>query len=240
MEPFESQTRHFALHQRSTEIWWRRRSGTLAYIQNIEWRNLRSTNRFLRFGNHGIPTADRFSLRPPPNQKSRGLDRSGNRGSQDSSSIRQGHPTPISHLPKIDFTARILTALNESESIQSTTAVQKPSESSYLILKRCSNKKIAVIKLVRELTGFGLKEAKELVESAPKLRTLEESATHFKTRIAAVEVSPNEDSAASFQTGPFLSLCVGGRNSQDELNTIEALIKTHRSRFSDLCPRYAR
>lgn len=31
-----------------------------------------------------------------------------------------------------------------------------------------ADKKIAVIKVVREVTGLGLKEAKELVESAPK------------------------------------------------------------------------
>ena len=32
-----------------------------------------------------------------------------------------------------------------------------------------ADKKIAVLKVVRGLTGLGLKEAKELVESAPKL-----------------------------------------------------------------------
>ena len=32
-----------------------------------------------------------------------------------------------------------------------------------------ADKKIAVLKVVRSLTGLGLKEAKELVESAPKL-----------------------------------------------------------------------
>lgn len=32
-----------------------------------------------------------------------------------------------------------------------------------------SDKKIAVIKLVREVTGLGLKDAKDLVESAPKV-----------------------------------------------------------------------
>ncbi|CDN11901.1 MAG: 50S ribosomal protein L7/L12 [Richelia sp.] len=31
-----------------------------------------------------------------------------------------------------------------------------------------ADKKIAILKIVRELTGLGLKEAKELVESAPK------------------------------------------------------------------------
>lgn len=32
-----------------------------------------------------------------------------------------------------------------------------------------ADKKIAVIKIVREITGLGLKEAKDLVESAPKV-----------------------------------------------------------------------
>jgi len=32
-----------------------------------------------------------------------------------------------------------------------------------------ADKKIAVLKVVRGLTGLGLKEAKDLVESAPKL-----------------------------------------------------------------------
>ncbi len=32
-----------------------------------------------------------------------------------------------------------------------------------------ADKKIAVIKVIREITGLGLKEAKELVESAPKV-----------------------------------------------------------------------
>lgn len=37
-----------------------------------------------------------------------------------------------------------------------------------VILKSFGEKKIDVIKAVREITGLGLKEAKELVESAPK------------------------------------------------------------------------
>ncbi len=37
-----------------------------------------------------------------------------------------------------------------------------------VILKDMGAKKIQVIKAVREITGLGLKEAKELVESAPK------------------------------------------------------------------------
>ncbi len=37
-----------------------------------------------------------------------------------------------------------------------------------VILKSAGNNKINVIKVVREITGLGLKEAKDLVEGAPK------------------------------------------------------------------------
>jgi len=37
-----------------------------------------------------------------------------------------------------------------------------------VILKEAGAKKIQVIKVVREITGLGLKEAKDLVEAAPK------------------------------------------------------------------------
>lgn len=37
-----------------------------------------------------------------------------------------------------------------------------------VILTSCGDKKIQVLKAVREVTGLGLKEAKELVDSAPK------------------------------------------------------------------------
>ncbi|WP_018963243.1 50S ribosomal protein L7/L12 [Coprothermobacter platensis] len=37
-----------------------------------------------------------------------------------------------------------------------------------VVLKEAGAKKLEVIKVVREITGLGLKEAKDLVESAPK------------------------------------------------------------------------
>ncbi|MFZ4462683.1 MAG: 50S ribosomal protein L7/L12 [Bacteroidales bacterium] len=37
-----------------------------------------------------------------------------------------------------------------------------------VILKAAGNSKLAVVKLVKELTSLGLKEAKELVDAAPK------------------------------------------------------------------------
>lgn len=44
---------------------------------------------------------------------------------------------------------------------------QAPSEVS-VILKSAGEQKIQVIKVVRQITGLGLKEAKDLVEGAPK------------------------------------------------------------------------
>jgi large subunit ribosomal protein L7/L12 len=38
-----------------------------------------------------------------------------------------------------------------------------------VVLKTAGDKKIQVIKVVREVTGLGLKEAKDLVEGAPKV-----------------------------------------------------------------------
>jgi len=50
------------------------------------------------------------------------------------------------------------------------TAEEKPQEQTEfdVILTSAGDKKIQVIKVVRELTGLGLKEAKDLVDSAPK------------------------------------------------------------------------
>ena len=45
---------------------------------------------------------------------------------------------------------------------------EAPKDSFDVILKAAGDKKIQVIKVVREATGLGLKEAKELVEAAPK------------------------------------------------------------------------
>ena len=46
-------------------------------------------------------------------------------------------------------------------------AVEEKSEFD-VILKAAGGSKLAVVKLVKELTGLGLKEAKEIVDSAPK------------------------------------------------------------------------
>ena len=47
-------------------------------------------------------------------------------------------------------------------------AAEAPKDSFDVVLKAAGDKKIQVIKVVREVTGLGLKEAKDLVEGAPK------------------------------------------------------------------------
>jgi large subunit ribosomal protein L7/L12 len=64
-----------------------------------------------------------------------------------------------------------------------------------VVLKEAGGKKIQVIKVVRELTGLGLKEAKDLVDGAPqtvKAGVSKDEANTIKTKLeeqgAAVEV----------------------------------------------------
>jgi large subunit ribosomal protein L7/L12 len=64
-----------------------------------------------------------------------------------------------------------------------------------VVLKEAGAKKIQVIKVVRELTGLGLKEAKDLVDGAPqavKTGVSKDEANTIKTKLeeqgAAVEV----------------------------------------------------
>ncbi|HLA24472.1 MAG TPA: 50S ribosomal protein L7/L12 [bacterium] len=56
------------------------------------------------------------------------------------------------------------------------------------ILKSVGEKKIQVIKVVRELTGLGLKEAKDLVDGAPKPvkeKVNKQEAEQIKTKLEA-------------------------------------------------------
>ncbi|MBX9854100.1 MAG: 50S ribosomal protein L7/L12 [Gemmatimonadaceae bacterium] len=60
-----------------------------------------------------------------------------------------------------------------------------------VILKDAGAKKIQVIKVVRELTGLGLKEAKDLVDGAPK--TIKENVT--KDESAAIKAKLEAEGA---------------------------------------------
>ena len=52
--------------------------------------------------------------------------------------------------------------------LAATEEVEEKTEFTLMLDEVPADKKIAVLKIVRGLTGLGLKEAKELVESAPK------------------------------------------------------------------------
>ena len=57
-----------------------------------------------------------------------------------------------------------------------------------VVLEAAGDKKIQVIKVVRELTGLGLKEAKDLVEAAPKAvleKANKETAEKAKAKLEA-------------------------------------------------------
>jgi len=58
-----------------------------------------------------------------------------------------------------------------------------------VILKEIGNQKVQVIKVVREITGLGLKEAKDLVDGAPKAvkeKVSKQDAQTFKTKLSDV------------------------------------------------------
>ena len=76
----------------------------------------------------------------------------------------------------------------------SAAAVEEQTEFT-VVLKEAGAKKIQVIKVVREITGLGLKEAKDLVDGAPqavKSGVSKDEANTIKTKLeeqgAAVEV----------------------------------------------------
>ena len=66
--------------------------------------------------------------------------------------------------------------------------VEEKTEFTVMLDEVPADKKIAVLKVVRTLTGLGLKEAKELVESAPKMvqeALGKDAAEEAKTQIEA-------------------------------------------------------
>ena len=72
-----------------------------------------------------------------------------------------------------------------------TSAPEKPAEKTEftVVLEGAGEQKIQVIKVVREITGLGLKEAKDLVEGAPKPvkeNLPKEEAENLKKKLEAV------------------------------------------------------
>ena len=67
---------------------------------------------------------------------------------------------------KFDVKAAAPTAAAAAAPVAAEAAAEK--DEFDVVLTACGDKKIAVIKVVRAVTGAGLKEAKEMVDSAPK------------------------------------------------------------------------
>ena len=69
--------------------------------------------------------------------------------------------------------AELVHALEEEFGVSAAAAAEEEKTEFDVVLKAAGANKIAVIKVVRALTGLGLKEAKEMVDGAPK--TLKEA-----------------------------------------------------------------
>ncbi|MFA6118653.1 MAG: 50S ribosomal protein L7/L12 [Parachlamydiales bacterium] len=88
----------------------------------------------------------------------------------------------LSNLPVIEL-AKLKSALEEKWGVkaqaatvvaapvaaQATEAKEESTEFKVTLDEVPADKKIAVIKVIREITGLGLKEAKDLVDAAPKV-----------------------------------------------------------------------
>ena len=59
--------------------------------------------------------------------------------------------------------------LKEEYGIEPAAAAEEEKTSFDVVLKNAGASKLAIVKLVKELTGLGLKEAKEMVDGAPSV-----------------------------------------------------------------------
>jgi large subunit ribosomal protein L7/L12 len=85
-----------------------------------------------------------------------------------------------------DVTAAAPVAVAAAGGGAAAAPVEEEKDEFDVILESDGGKKINVIKVVRELTGLGLKEAKDLVEAAPKAvleKANKEAAEKAKTKL---------------------------------------------------------
>jgi len=88
----------------------------------------------------------------------------------------------------VDASASAGGAMLMSAGTDVTEEVEEKTEFNVMLDEVPADKKIAILKIVRSITGLGLKEAKELVESAPKIVQEgigKEAAEDAKTQIEA-------------------------------------------------------
>ncbi|HEY0699444.1 MAG TPA: 50S ribosomal protein L7/L12 [Micromonospora sp.] len=87
-----------------------------------------------------------------------------------------------------DVTAAAPVAVATQGAVPTAVEAEPEKDEFDVILEADGGKKIQVIKVVRELTGLGLKEAKDLVEAAPKAvleKANKEAADKAKAKLEA-------------------------------------------------------
>jgi len=77
--------------------------------------------------------------------------------------------TAIEETFGVDASASVGGGIVMAAAPTATEEIEEKTEFNVMLDEVPADKKIAVLKVVRTITGLGLKEAKELVESAPKL-----------------------------------------------------------------------
>ena len=82
--------------------------------------------------------------------------------------------TKIEETFGVDASASVGAGMVMAAAPAAAEEVEEKTEFDVILTEVPADKKIAILKIVRSITGLGLKEAKELVESAPKV--IQESA----------------------------------------------------------------
>jgi len=97
--------------------------------------------------------------------------------------------TKIEETFGVDASASVGGGMVMSATPAAVEEVEEKTEFDVILTEVPADKKIAILKIVRGITGLGLKEAKELVESAPKSiqeGAAKEAAEDAKKQIEAV------------------------------------------------------
>jgi large subunit ribosomal protein L7/L12 len=90
---------------------------------------------------------------------------------------------------KFGVSAQMPVAMTAAPVASGGAAAQAEKSEFDVVITDAGSQKIQVIKVVREITGLGLKEAKELVDAAPKAvkeKISEKEANDLKDKLAAV------------------------------------------------------
>ena len=77
--------------------------------------------------------------------------------------------TKIEETFGVDASASVGAGMVMATAPAAAEEVEEKTEFDVILTEVPADKKIAILKIVRSITGLGLKEAKELVESAPKV-----------------------------------------------------------------------